>query len=255
MGFGETEKKKIKMTEPKKLAPLRILQILKKHSSPENPLLQEKIADYLYDYGIELERKAVGRNLAYLCDAGFPIVSIPKRGYYLEALRFDFFDQCLIIDAILSSKHISAERAKELIHKLEGLTDTASPFEADHVEYPDERNEEDAKQLFDILCYVSSAIGAKGKRQLEFDYEEQGESGDTEKKCCRAIPRRILHRGQDYFLLAYNGKHLVFYRLDRMSHVFDLSFRDKWIFDPGRDLEAEESAIEAFFRKEPHDES
>ena len=238
------------MTEPKKLAPLRILQILQKYSSPEHPLLQEKIAEYLHEYGIELERKAIGRNLAYLCEAGFHIVTISKRGYYLETIRFNSFDLCLIIDAILSSKHITAERAKELIHKIEGLADSPSPFEVDRVEYPNKRSEKNAKQFFDMLNYVSSAIGAKGKRQLEFDYEERGESGDVEKKHYRAIPRKILLHGQTYYLLAYNGKRLVFYRLDRMSRVFDLSFRDKWIFDPGRDLKAEESAIEAFFHRE-----
>lgn len=243
------------MTEPKKLAPLHILQILHRHSSPEHPLLQDEIANHLYEYGIDLERKAVGRNLAYLCDAGFHIVNIPKRGYYLEAIRFDSFDLGLIVDAILSSKHITAEHAKDLIHKIEGLADIAVPFEADRVEYPDERSKEYTKQFFDILGYAGSAIGAKEKRQLEFDYEEQGESGDTEKKHYRAIPRRILLHGQTYYLLAYNGKRLVFYRFDRMSRVFDLRLRDKWIRDPGRDLEAEESAIEAFFHGEPHGET
>ena len=46
--------------EAKKLALLRILQILHKHSDLQHPLTQEKIAYYLdSEYGIVIERKAI----------------------------------------------------------------------------------------------------------------------------------------------------------------------------------------------------
>lgn len=55
--------------EPKKLAIIRILQILYKHSDADHPLTQDEIATYLLnDYGIELERKAIGKNIAILRD-------------------------------------------------------------------------------------------------------------------------------------------------------------------------------------------
>ena len=55
--------------EPKKLALIRILQILHKHSDADHPLTQDEIASYLLnDYGIELERKAIGKNIAILRD-------------------------------------------------------------------------------------------------------------------------------------------------------------------------------------------
>ena len=50
--------------EPKKLALIRILQILREHSDYKHPLLQEEIANYLEkEYGIVIERKAVGFGL------------------------------------------------------------------------------------------------------------------------------------------------------------------------------------------------
>ena len=62
--------------EPKKLALLRIWQILQKHSDYDHPLTQEDIIKYLEkDYGIEIERKAVGKNIADLRDAGIDIGS------------------------------------------------------------------------------------------------------------------------------------------------------------------------------------
>ena len=53
--------------EPKKLALLRILEILKTYSNIDHPLRQDDILRFLQrDYGISLERKAVGRNLSLL---------------------------------------------------------------------------------------------------------------------------------------------------------------------------------------------
>ena len=48
--------------EPKKLALLRIWQILQKHSDYDHPLTQDDIALHLEnDYGIVIERKAISR--------------------------------------------------------------------------------------------------------------------------------------------------------------------------------------------------
>ena len=60
--------------EPKKLALLRILQILERYSDSDHPLTQEEILKLLdEDYGIVIERKAVGRNISLLKEAGFDI--------------------------------------------------------------------------------------------------------------------------------------------------------------------------------------
>ena len=57
--------------EPKKLALIRILQILEKYSDRDHHLKQEDIAALLdRDFGIVVERKAIGRNLSLLKEAG-----------------------------------------------------------------------------------------------------------------------------------------------------------------------------------------
>ena len=75
--------------EPKKLALLRILAILEQYSDEKHPLTQEEILSRLdRDYGITLERKAVGRNLALLREAGYEIVSTGA-GCYLSVRQFE----------------------------------------------------------------------------------------------------------------------------------------------------------------------
>ena len=75
--------------EPKKLALIRIWQILKDYSDYGHPLTQEDIAVKLEnEYGIVIERKAISRNLSLLKEAGIDIES-RKAGSYLECRDFE----------------------------------------------------------------------------------------------------------------------------------------------------------------------
>ena len=70
--------------EPKKLALIRIWQILKEYSDYDHPLTQDDIARHLEnDYGIVFERKAISRNISLLKEAGIEIES-RRAGSYLE---------------------------------------------------------------------------------------------------------------------------------------------------------------------------
>ena len=107
------------MEENKKLALLRILHILLYHSDERHPLKQEEIAEYLEkDYGIVVERKAIGRQLALLHEAydapNSPIVLISdrRRGTYIEQREFEDTELRLLIDGVLSSRHITAKHSK-----------------------------------------------------------------------------------------------------------------------------------------------
>ena len=75
--------------EPKKMALMRILEILHENTDPDHPVTQEEIIRRLRDdYGIELKRKAVGDDLAVLKDAGYDIVSTGS-GSYLNSREFE----------------------------------------------------------------------------------------------------------------------------------------------------------------------
>lgn len=103
------------MMESKKLALLRILQILKDKSDVDHPLKQEDIANRIADdYGIEIERKAIGRNISLLREAGYDIENT-RKGCYLAERDFEDSELRLLIDGVLSSRHINAKHSKDLI--------------------------------------------------------------------------------------------------------------------------------------------
>ena len=73
--------------ESKKLAIIRILQILNKYTDENHLLKHSEIVNLLnLDYGIEIERKAVGRNISLLKEAGYEIETTKNGSYLVERL-------------------------------------------------------------------------------------------------------------------------------------------------------------------------
>ena len=85
-------------SEAKKLALLRILEILQRNTDEAHPLTHNEIADLLLkNYGIEIERKAVGRNISLLLEADYDIITT-KRGVYLNERKYEPSEVRMLID-------------------------------------------------------------------------------------------------------------------------------------------------------------
>ncbi len=128
--------------QPKKMLLLNILEILKKHTNEQRTLTQKEIGDLLQrEYGMTADRKAIRRNLADLAEAGYPVrtgteqtrnmlnkatgeteENIACSDFYYEHL-FTEGELRLLIDGILFSRGVSHRQGKDLIRKVESLTD------------------------------------------------------------------------------------------------------------------------------------
>ena len=98
--------------EPKKLALLRILQILERFTDCDHPLKYDEIVKKLEnDFGIIVERKAIGRNISLLQEAGYDIETT-KKGTYLASRLFDDSELRLLSDSVLASRHITSKHSK-----------------------------------------------------------------------------------------------------------------------------------------------
>ena len=65
--------------EAKKALIVRLYQVLYEYSDAEHPLTQSEIIDLLdKNYGLEAERKAIGRNVSCLMEMGVDIVNTRK---------------------------------------------------------------------------------------------------------------------------------------------------------------------------------
>ena len=207
-------------SDSKNLAPLRILQILLKHSDYDHPLTQEKIIKYLYDeYGIEMERKAIGKNIADLRDAGIEIGS-RRAGSYIDSRDFEDSELRLLIDGVLQSKHITAKHSKELIDKLCGLSNKYFRSHVKNVYSVNDWSKTDNQALFYNIDVIDEAI-AEGK-QVEYDYNKYGIDRRLHKSSfARLSPYQLILHNQRYYLMGYSSYwgNMSFHRLDRITNM------------------------------------
>ena len=225
--------------QPKNMLIMNILEILKKHSDEEHRLNQKDIIDLLYsEYEMKVDRKAVKRNLMNLLDFGYELeytetIRTNKKGEQ-EALYSDWYlvrdftdaELRLLIDSLLFSKHIPYSQCKELIEKLEGLSNKYFKAKVKHIRNLPEKMPNN-KQIFYVIEILDEAI-SKGKK-VEFCYNDF----DTDKKLhprmsSNGKPRRYIIN--PYQMAATNGRYYLIanydkydnishYRVDRISDI------------------------------------
>lgn len=225
--------------QPKKLLILNILEILKHYTNIDHPITQKKIMEYLeQDYGMAAERKAVKRNLAELMEAGYPVraksekvrgtgddENIACSDFYYE---HDFTDAelRLLIDSVLFSRSIPHRQGKELIKKLENLTDENFNYRVEHICGLPE-NLPQNKQLFYTIEILNEAISKK--KQVELIHSSYGtdlklhpatdENGNVKKQIIN--PYQIVATNGRFYLICNNDHYdnIIHYRLDRITGI------------------------------------
>lgn len=206
--------------EPKKLALIRIWQILKDFSDYDHPLTQEDISKHLEnEYRIVIERKAISRNLSLLKEAGIEIES-RRAGSYLECRDFEDSELHMLIDGILSSKHITAKHSKDLIDRLCGLSNKYFRASVGHIHSVNDWSKTDNHALFYNIELVDTAI--EQKLRIAYDYNKIGIDKKLHKSSFQVVsPYQLILHNQRYYLMAYSEYwgNMVFHRLDRITNM------------------------------------
>lgn len=206
--------------EPKKLALIRIWQIFKEYSDYDHPLTQEDISRHLEnEYGIVIERKAISRNLSLLKEAGIEIES-RRGGCYLECRDFEDSELHMLIDGVLSSKHITAKHSKDLIDRLCGLSNKYFRASVRHIHSVNDWSKTDNQALFYNIELVDTAI--EQKLRIAYDYNKIGIDKKLKKSSYQVVsPYQMILHNQRYYLMAYSEYwgNMVFHRLDRITNM------------------------------------
>lgn len=206
--------------EPKKLALIRIWQILKEYSDCDHTLTQDDIAQHLVsEYGIVIERKAISRNISLLKEAGIEIES-RRAGSYLAERAFEDSELKLLIDGVLCSKHITAKHSKDLIDRLCGLSNKFFRSHVKNVYSVNEWSKTENQALFYNIELVDIAI--EQNRRIAFDYNKIGIDKKLHKSSYQVVsPYQLILHNQRYYLMAYSEYwgNMVFHRLDRVTNM------------------------------------
>ena len=232
------------MEPTKKMLILNILDILRKYTDENHTLSQKDIIEILErEYEMKAERKAVRRNIQNLIDMGYEIeyseairmVPNPKTkeleentitsDYYLVR---DFTDGelRLLIDSLLFSRHIPYNQCKELVQKLEGLSNIYFRAHVKHISTMPETLPQNP-ELFYTIEMLDEAI-AKG-RKVSFSYMEYGMDKNQHRKrrpdgSVReyiVTPYQMAAKDGKYYLICNYDKYndISNYRIDRIKDI------------------------------------
>ena len=243
--------------EPKKLALIRILQILEKHSDSEHPIKHDKIVELLdSEYGLVVERKSIGRNISLLNEAGFEIET-SKKGSYLAERTFEDSELRLLIDGVLSSGYITAKHSKDLIEKLCSQANKYFRPRVKNIYSVNDWNKTENVSVFYTIEIIDEAI-EKGK-QVRFEYNKYGADKTLHRTSRQTVsPYQMILHNQRYYLMGYNEKwkEMRYYRMDRITNIQILDepstpLRTIKGFESGIDYKRFSSALPYMFADEP----
>ena len=218
------------MTPPgnKSLLPLYLMEIFQKYTDSDHRLTQlELIQRIKSDYDVEVERKAVARNITLLQAQEYDIIK--DQGYYLAERTFDDSELRLLIDSLLFSRHIPIKQCKELIKKLEEQSTVYFKSRTQYVQPVPEKLLLDNKQLFHTVDILDEAINKEKK--VAFTYNAYG----TDKKL---HPKRTeKYIVNPYQMVAANGRYYLISNTDkyddvshyRIDHMTDIEILDQQV--------------------------
>ena len=206
--------------ESKKLALIRVLQILERHSDCEHPIKHDKIGALLEsEYGLVIERKAIGRNISLLNEAGYEIETT-RKGSYLVERTFDDSELRLLIDGVLSSKHITPKQSKTLIDKLCAQSNKYFKKHVKNIYSVQDWNKTENVAVFYNIEIIDEAI--ETCKKIKFEYNKYGADKKMHRSAIHTVsPYQMILHNQRYYLMGYNEKwqHIQYYRMDRITNI------------------------------------
>lgn len=230
--------------QPKKLILFNILDILRRYTDENHKLSQKEIEEILEkEYEMKVDRKTIKTSLMNLEEFGYELeyseslrpVKNKKTGEIEDSfilsdfyLQRDFQDSelRLLIDSLLFSKHLPYGQCKELIDKLEKLSNKYFQSRVKHIAMmPQDRT--DNKQLFWNIDVLDEAISHNKKVQFKYiDYHaDMTQSAKKDKNGKERIyvvsPYQMAAKDGKYYLICNYDFYddISNYRVDRIVDI------------------------------------
>lgn len=212
------------MENGQQLRLLYLYQILLRHSDVDHPLSTKELLELMEsEHQIKLHRTTIPKYIDLLNASGLEIMEIRSREkrYYLGERLFELPEVKLLIDAVQSSRFISASKSKKLIAKLMKLTSAANAAKLKRNLVVTGRVKSDNEKSYYIVEAINDAIN-EGK-QIAFTYTDYNARKErvprNEGKPYILSPYALIWDGDFYYVLGLNHarEQLNTFRVDRIS--------------------------------------
>ena len=206
-----------------KIKLLYLMEILQENTDDEHGMTLAEISAALERNGVEAERKTLYDDIETLIQFG---LDIEKRRsdtvrYHIVSREFELAELKLLVDAVQSSKFISAKKSEALIKKIEGFT---SRFEAQQLHrqvYVANRVKTMNERSFYAVDDIHNAI--ESNRQISFLYFRYNANKKKEYRHggerLQVSPWALTWDDENYYMIAYDAtaEKIKHYRVDKME--------------------------------------
>ncbi len=213
-------------SEGQKLKLLYILKWLSERTDESHAMSGQELIDALAKEGITAERKSIYSDVQALRDFGYDIITTKKRdnsGYYMASREFELAELKLLVDAVQSSKFITAKKSKVLIEKLEKLVSRHDAKQLQRQVYVSDRNKNSNESIYYSVDDIHKAI--QGNKQIRFKYYDWGADKQMHFRKDGAFyevsPYFLVWKDENYYLVAFDEKEGIMkhYRVDKMNSL------------------------------------
>lgn len=231
---------------------LYIKKILEERTDEEHTLTTNQILDILKnEYDISAHRVTLTKDIAALQKFGMDIVVIhsTQSKYFVASRQFELPELKLLIDAVESSRVITAKKSKALIEKIYTMTSEGQVTKLKRNNYVVSRIKPDNEQIYYIIDAINDAINTGKQISFQYyDYTGLKKKGLKNKgEIYKLSPYKLLWSGDYYYVIGYSEKKekVINFRVDRIAATPEILDID--VLPMPDDFDIENFTKEVFF--------
>lgn len=209
-----------------KLKLFYLAKIMREETDDTHGLTMPEIIEKLDAYDIETQRKTVYEDIAILNDFGIEInkTKMRNRTYYSAGSRdFEIAELKFLVDAIQSSKFLTAKKTEELIKKFGSLVSNYDARILKRQVYVTGRVKNMDESIYYCIDEVHNAINSN--KQISFQYFRWNANKEKvlkhDGKVYMVSPWALCWNDENYYLIAYDEEAGIIkhFRVDKMINV------------------------------------
>ena len=204
---------------------LYLMEILSERTDENNLMNADELTAALQGYGISADRKSIYNDIEALQTFGIDIIQRKGRasGYYMASRGFELAELKLLVDAVQSSKFLTARKSEQLIRKLESLTSRYEAKQLARQVVVTDRIKTMNESIYYNVDEIHLAISENVK--IRFQYGEWTISKELRLKRDGAwyviSPWALTWDDENYYMIGYDreAEQIKHYRVDKMRRI------------------------------------
>ena len=204
---------------------LLLQQYLYEHTDDQHPASVADVLAFWREHGIQAGRKSVYSAIEVLQSNGMDIVCVKstQNRYFVGERLFELPELKLLVDAVESSRFITAKKSERLIEKLGKLTSESHARQLERHIYMEGTAKPENECIYYSVDEIHNAI--QEKRQITFQYYEYTPQKEKILKHngyrYQFSPYALIWSRDCYYAVGWSEKHgkLAQFRVDRMVAV------------------------------------